>query len=122
VLRRHRGGPDEPADERHDKPLRLFRQLVRSGQLPIYEPELCEHLGASPARDIGRPSACEDHLPTDEPVVHLRTCLTCGHVACCDSSQPRHATKHAHKTGHPVIQSAEAGESWRWCYPDELLG
>nr|WP_281894380.1 UBP-type zinc finger domain-containing protein [Phytohabitans aurantiacus] len=55
-------------------------------------------------------------------MVHLRTCLTCGHVGCCDSSAPQHATAHATSTGHPVIQSAQPGETWRWCYPDQLLG
>jgi CPA1 family monovalent cation:H+ antiporter len=49
-------------------------------------------------------------------------CLTCGHIGCCDSSVPQHATVHATATGHPVIQSAELNETWRWCYPDELLG
>ena len=120
MLRRRRGGGDD--DERHDKPLRLFRQLARSGQLPVYEPEHCAHLTAAPARDVGEPKTCEDHLPGDEPVVHLRVCLECGHVGCCDSTPARHATKHARETGHPVIQSGEPGESWRWCYTDELLG
>ena len=54
--------------------------------------------------------------------VHLRVCLTCGHVGCCDSSPRRHASKHASDTGHPVMRSYEPGESWRWCFPDELLG
>ena len=54
--------------------------------------------------------------------VHLRQCLTCGHVACCDSSPQRHATAHHHATSHPVIRSAEPGESWRWCFTDETVG
>jgi monovalent cation/hydrogen antiporter len=54
--------------------------------------------------------------------VHLRVCLTCGHVGCCDSSPPRHASVHFERTGHPVMQSVEPGESWRWCFVDELLG
>ncbi|MCW6005934.1 UBP-type zinc finger domain-containing protein [Micromonospora sp. CPCC 205371] len=77
---------------------------------------------AAPARDVGQPATCDDHQPDDGPIVHLRTCLTCGHVGCCDSSAPRHATVHAASTGHPVIQSAQPGETWRWCYPDQLLG
>ena len=48
--------------------------------------------------------------------MHLRICLTCGHVGCCDSSAPRHATAHHQATGHPVIRSYEPGEDWRWCY------
>jgi uncharacterized UBP type Zn finger protein len=53
--------------------------------------------------------------------VHLRECLTCGHVACCDSSPNRHATAHADGSGHPIIRSFEPGEDWRWCYPDQAL-
>jgi len=69
------------------------------------------------------PSAegCEDCLKIGDPWVHLRLCLTCGHVGCCDSSKNKHATKHYHKTSHPIIKSFEPGETWQWCYPDELL-
>ena len=66
--------------------------------------------------------ACDDHQSGDGAVVHLRVCLVCGHVGCCDSSPPRHATAHARSAGHPVMQSAEPGERWRWCCEDELLG
>ena len=52
---------------------------------------------------------------------HLRLCMTCGHVGCCDSSKNKHATKHFHSTGHPIIKSLEPGEDWRWCYVDEVL-
>jgi uncharacterized UBP type Zn finger protein len=51
--------------------------------------------------------------------VHLRQCLTCGNVACCDSSPRRHASGHHRETGHPVMRSIEPGEAWRWCYVDE---
>jgi uncharacterized UBP type Zn finger protein len=51
--------------------------------------------------------------------LHLRMCLECGHVGCCDSSKNRHARAHYHETSHPLIQSAERGEDWRWCYIDE---
>jgi hypothetical protein len=51
--------------------------------------------------------------------VHLRECLICGHVGCCDSSPDRHATAHYHATGHPIVRSFEPGEDWRWCYVDE---
>jgi Zn-finger in ubiquitin-hydrolases and other protein len=108
-------------DERRDRPLRLFRQRRRAGR-PINLYAQCEHLLAAPARDVGSPTACEDHQPDDGPVVNLRVCLECGHVACCDSSAPRHATAHATNTGHPVIQSAQPSETWRWCYEDDLLG
>ena len=69
------------------------------------------------------PSApgCEECLRTGDRWLHLRLCLTCGHVGCCDSSPGRHATKHFHATEHPLIQSHEPGESWRWCYVDEVM-
>jgi uncharacterized UBP type Zn finger protein len=69
------------------------------------------------------PSAkgCEDCLKIGDTWVHLRLCLSCGHVGCCDSSKNKHATKHYQKTTHPIIQSFERGEHWRWCYPDELM-
>jgi uncharacterized UBP type Zn finger protein len=51
--------------------------------------------------------------------VHLRECLTCGHVACCDSSPNRHDTKHYHATHHPIVVSMELGEDWTWCYVDD---
>jgi uncharacterized UBP type Zn finger protein len=69
------------------------------------------------------PSAqgCEDCLKTGSRWVHLRICLTCGHVGCCDSSPNQHATKHYHQTGHPIIQSFQPGERWRWCYVDRVM-
>ena len=62
---------------------------------------------------------CEECLTTGDPWVHLRLCLTCGHVGCCDSSPGRHATKHFQHTTHPVMASYEPGERWAWCYVDE---
>lgn len=78
----------------------------------------CEHL--SEIQDV-EPSAqgCEECLRTGDQWVHLRLCKTCGHVGCCDSSKNKHATKHFHATGHPIIQSFEKGEDWMWCYEDE---
>lgn len=69
------------------------------------------------------PSAagCEDCLKIGSAWVHLRLCMTCGHVGCCDSSRNKHATKHFHATKHPIIRSFERGEEWGWCYPDELM-
>lgn len=69
------------------------------------------------------PSAkgCEDCLKVGDDWVHLRLCLSCGHVGCCDSSKNKHATKHYRTTHHPIIRSFEPGEHWRWCYPDELF-
>jgi uncharacterized UBP type Zn finger protein len=62
---------------------------------------------------------CEGCLRIGAPWVHLRLCLTCGHVGCCDSSPNRHARKHFLKSRHPIIQSFEPGEHWRWCFLDE---
>ncbi|HEY2398508.1 MAG TPA: UBP-type zinc finger domain-containing protein [Solirubrobacteraceae bacterium] len=63
---------------------------------------------------------CEDCLRTGDPWLHLRICLDCGHVACCDDSPNRHASVHAASSGHPIIRSLEPGERWSWCYVDEV--
>jgi hypothetical protein len=63
---------------------------------------------------------CEDCVRLGMRWVHLRMCLTCGHVGCCDSSPGRHATRHFEHSGHPLIRSAEPGERWTWCYIDQL--
>lgn len=83
----------------------------------------CDHLAAAPADVVPRtPGACEDCLLEGTRWVHLRLCLTCGKVACCDSSPRRHAAMHYRVDGHPVVQSVEPGEDWRWCYVDSVLG
>ena len=64
---------------------------------------------------------CEDCVKMGDTWVHLRMCLTCGHVGCCDSSKNKHATKHFHSTKHPLMRSVEPGESWVWCYVDERM-
>ena len=89
-------------------------------ELVVKDGSACRHLGE--IRDV-YPSAagCEDCLRTGERWVHLRACMTCGHMGCCDSSPNRHATGHARASGHPVISSAEVGERWRYCYPDEAF-
>ena len=63
---------------------------------------------------------CEDCLAAGGQWVHLRICLTCGHVGCCDSSPNRHATAHARASEHPIVRSLEPGEGWSWCYVDEV--
>ena len=83
----------------------------------------CEHLREAPlAVRPETPGECVDCVREGTRWVHLRTCLTCGHVGCCDSSERRHATAHFHTTEHPVMRSAEPSEAWRWCYIDERLG
>jgi uncharacterized UBP type Zn finger protein len=63
---------------------------------------------------------CEECLKMGDRWVHLRLCLSCGHVGCCDSSKNKHATKHFHSTKHAIMRSFEPGENWGWCYIDEL--
>jgi uncharacterized UBP type Zn finger protein len=63
---------------------------------------------------------CEDCLATGGVWLHLRICLECGHVGCCDDSPNRHATAHHRATTHPLIRSLEPGEDWSWCYMDEV--
>jgi len=82
----------------------------------------CGHVAEATIRSVERPaSGCEDCLKMGGRWVHLRECLSCGHVGCCDSSPNRHATKHFHATQHPIITSVEVGESWCWCYVDERM-
>ena len=82
----------------------------------------CEHLESTPAPEPeARTEGCEECLATGQSWVHLRKCLVCGHVGCCDSSVGRHATKHFQETGHAAMRSAEPGETWRWCYIDEKM-
>jgi uncharacterized UBP type Zn finger protein len=80
----------------------------------------CTHLDQ--IRDVKprTPDGCEECLAIGSTWVHLRLCLTCGHVGCCDNSPNQHATKHFHKVHHPIIRSFEPGENWAWCYVDEL--
>ena len=86
--------------------------------VPIGSP--CEHAKQIRIREVQRPAAgCPDCLAIGGQWILLRTCLICGHVACCDSSPNRHATKHFETTDHPIITSAEPGETWVWCYVDE---
>jgi monovalent cation/hydrogen antiporter len=83
----------------------------------------CEHLREAPLAVQARtPDGCEECLRDGTTWVHLRLCLGCGHVGCCDSSIGRHASGHFAECGHPVMRSIEPGEAWRWCYVDQHLG
>ena len=82
-------------------------------------PAICDHL-KSPENAPPRAKGCQECLQTGDTWVHLRRCLYCGHISCCDSSKNKHATKHFHRSKHPVVQSFEPGESWKWCYVDEI--
>jgi hypothetical protein len=89
---------------------RLMRVLQRE----------CTHLDQ--INDV-KPGAegCEECLQMGDTWVHLRECLVCGHVGCCDSSKNRHATKHFHTSEHPLVQSFQPYEDWIWCYVDEVV-
>ena len=83
---------------------------------------VCGHLEAAPDPQVPRDPFCADCRREGTTPVHLRMCLACGTVGCCDSSPGTHASKHFEATGHPVMRSIEPGEDWRWCYEDDLLG
>jgi len=95
--------------------MRLIKNMFRKTP----EVKVCTHLDQ--IRDV-TPSAqgCEDCLKTGDRWVHLRICMICGHVGCCDNSKNKHATAHFHATGHPIIKSFQKGEDWMWCYVDEM--
>jgi hypothetical protein len=81
----------------------------------------CAH-GASVQRELTSSAAgCEECLKTGDTWVHLRICMSCGRVGCCDSSKNRHATRHHEASRHPIIHSWQPGEEWAWCYPDERM-
>lgn len=82
--------------------------------------KICIHLEQAKDAEPKTPQGCEECLKTGDQWVHLRLCLTCGHVGCCDSSKNKHATKHYKKTTHPVIRSFEPGEDWKYCYIDDI--
>jgi len=79
----------------------------------------CTHL--SDIRDVQpNTDGCEECLMMGDAWVQVRMCLVCGHVGCCDSSKNKHATGHFHATGHPVMRSVEHGDTWGWCYVDQV--
>jgi len=84
--------------------------------------KLCEHLkNANTDVKPKTPPGCKECLKMGDTWLHLRLCLTCGHVGCCDQSKNKHATKHFHETQHPVIKSFQPGEYWKYCYIDDLF-
>ena len=80
----------------------------------------CEHLDQIRVLATDE-RVCAECVRMGDTWVHLRLCLTCGQVACCDSSKNKHASKHAAASGHPIVGSLEPGEAWQWCYVDELV-
>ena len=83
--------------------------------------EICSHLDQIKTVVPNTPDGCEECLKMGSDWVHLRECLECGHIGCCDSSPNTHATKHFEATKHPIIQSFQPGETWKWCYIDQLM-
>ena len=81
----------------------------------------CTHLDT--VRDVTptTPQGCEECLATGSVWIHLRLCVACGHVGCCDDSQNKHSTRHFHEARHPIVRSFERGENWGWCFVDELF-
>lgn len=81
---------------------------------------LCTHL--TNIKEVSpNTTGCEECMNEGRRWVHLRMCMECGHIGCCDQSPGKHATAHFHTTGHPIIQSREEGEDWMWCYIDEIV-
>ena len=81
----------------------------------------CTHLDTVKITELPESvDGCEECLEYGGAWLHLRICLECGHVGCCDSSKNKHATKHFHRSKHPLIRSIEPGEAWVWCYVDEI--
>jgi CPA1 family monovalent cation:H+ antiporter len=103
----------EIAHQEHDE-LRDINARRRPGG------EVCDHLEQYPAVETPADPACQACLDEGTNWVALRQCLDCGLVACCDSSPEQHSTAHFRDTAHPVIESAEPREDWRWCYVHHL--
>ena len=83
--------------------------------------QVCQHLKAISTIKAPQRRECAECVKINSRWVHLRTCQECGVTLCCDDSLHRHARKHARDSGHPVIASAETGERWLYCFPDELV-
>ena len=82
--------------------------------------EPCSHLDQiNPVSPSAK--GCEDCLKIGDEWFHLRMCLICGHTGCCDSSKNKHATAHFHATSHPLVRSLQPGETWLYCYPDDVM-
>ncbi|AIJ24285.1 Na+/H+ antiporter [Amycolatopsis methanolica] len=119
VLRRVMDGLDieESLLERPEEEPGMEREL----ETPEATAGTCEHLEKARVPETDA-EGCVDCLREGSSWVHLRLCLECGHVGCCDSSPRKHATQHFHDTRHPVIRSYEPGENWRWCFVDGIVG
>ena len=95
--------------------------MTLRGREEIVAEAPCPHIDQLASLKTPRAHECEECIKTKSRWVHLRTCQTCGVTLCCDSSPNKHATAHARATAHPVIASAEPGERWVYCYPDDAF-
>ena len=102
-------------------PLAIFKDTPRCSHrhtVKFREPKVTRMCANQAA--YGKPLVCEECIKTGSQWLHLRQCLICGHVHCCDSSPNKHATKHAAHTHHQIARSVEPGETWSYCYADRL--
>ncbi len=83
--------------------------------------KICSHLSEISHDLPTEIKGCEECLKTGDQWIHLRQCMICGHVGCCDDSKNKHATQHFHDTGHPLMKSLERGEDWMWCFVDNVV-
>jgi CPA2 family monovalent cation:H+ antiporter-2 len=111
-----RSSEDEPPREVRPRPT-----AVRTISLTAAQRRACPHAGTVRDQITSTADACEECVKLGDPWVHLRVCMTCGNVACCDTSRNKHATAHYHATQHPIIRSYQPGEGWAWCYPEEKM-
>jgi CPA1 family monovalent cation:H+ antiporter len=107
-----------------DRRVERRQQLVdlNEGRITGRVADFCDDLRDAGTRPVPEDRRCVDCVREGTSWVHLRLCLQCGHLGCCDSSPRRHASGHFHETGHPVVRSAEPGEDWRWCFVHEYVG
>ena len=129
---RDRGSVDDEVLRRVQRSLDIEESLFERPEEPehlpgreLYMPAAtagsCDHLRDAGDPEAVTPEGCEECLRDGTAWVHLRLCLDCGHVGCCDSSPQRHATAHFHDARHPVMRSFEPGENWRWCFVDRIV-
>jgi CPA2 family monovalent cation:H+ antiporter-2 len=108
-----RSTPDQPRDEE--------TSTVRTLHLTPEQQRACEHTASVAADITSAATGCEECIKLGDTWVHLRICMKCGRVGCCDSSKNKHATRHYEASSHPIIRSYQPHEDWAWCYPDKLM-
>lgn len=113
--------PDDFALAVGDRVTARRLQQARTVALTDAQRNGCAHAASVQQEFVTTAAGCEDCLKTGDTWVHLRACMTCSGIRCCDTSKNQHATKHYHASGHPVIRSYQPGETWAWCYPDERM-